>query len=338
MPHKLLLADDSVTIQRVIELTFADEDVQVIAVGNGADAIDRVQRDRPDIVLADVGMPERNGYEVAQFIKGTPALAHIPVVLLTGAFEPVDENRARAVGCDGVLVKPFEPQIVISRVKDLLAGRQPAGMWGSSPQAQGPVRQAPAADFSKSAGGAQNDSLEAYFDHLDAAFAGGTDAPAPPTRPANEPIPLTRRPAPASGSAAAGQKSGDPFADWDPDLQGGPARTAVPPQPAVQIAAPAPVAPPPAAAPPMQVPSLVDAFAALLSAEQKVGLTPSSATVPPLSLAATSSAAAPAVTDEMIETIAARVLARLSDTSRPTILDVAERLVREEIERIKTIG
>ncbi|HEX4565065.1 MAG TPA: response regulator, partial [Vicinamibacterales bacterium] len=143
MPHKLLLADDSVTIQRVIELTFADEDVQVIAVGNGQDAIDRVQRDPPDIVLADAGMPERNGYEVAQFIKGNPAYAHIPVVLLTGAFEPVDEPRARSVGCDGVLVKPFEPQIVISRVKDLLAGRQPAGMWGNVSAASGPVRQAP---------------------------------------------------------------------------------------------------------------------------------------------------------------------------------------------------
>src|SRR5258708_27511203 len=142
MPPKLVPADDSVTIQRVIEVTFADEDVHVIAVGNGQDAIDRVQRDRPDIVLADVGMPERNGYEVAAFIKGQPALAHIPVVLLTGAFEPVDEARARAVGCDGVLVKPFEPQIVISRVKDLLAGRHPSGMWGSGPVAPGAARQA----------------------------------------------------------------------------------------------------------------------------------------------------------------------------------------------------
>ena len=106
MPHKLLLADDSVTIQRVIELTFADEDVQVIAVGNGQQAIERAERDRPDIVLADIGMPERDGYEVAAFIKGNPALAHVPVVLLTGAFEPIDETRARAVGCDGVLVKP----------------------------------------------------------------------------------------------------------------------------------------------------------------------------------------------------------------------------------------
>ena len=75
-------------------------------------------------MLADVGMPERDGYEVAAFIKGDPELAHIPVLLLTGAFEPIDEARARAVGCDGVLVKPFEPQMVISRVRDLLAGKR----------------------------------------------------------------------------------------------------------------------------------------------------------------------------------------------------------------------
>src|SRR5258707_15210480 len=98
MPHKLLLADDSVTIQRVIELTFADEDVQVIAVGNGQAAIESVQGDRPDIVLAGVGMPEGSGYEVAAFIKGNPALAHIPLVPLTGEFVPVDGDRAPAVG------------------------------------------------------------------------------------------------------------------------------------------------------------------------------------------------------------------------------------------------
>lgn len=122
MQHKLLLADDSVTIQRVIELTFADEDITVIAVGDGQQAIDRIESDRPDIVLADVGMPEKSGYEVAAFVKNTPHLAHIPVLLLTGAFEPVDEKKALAVGCDGVLAKPFEPQMVITRVKELLAG------------------------------------------------------------------------------------------------------------------------------------------------------------------------------------------------------------------------
>jgi CheY-like chemotaxis protein len=351
VPHKLLLADDSVTIQRVIELTFADEDIQVIAVGNGADAIERAQRDRPDIVLADVGMPERNGYEVAAFIKGTPNLAHIPVVLLTGAFEPVDEGRARSVGCDGVLVKPFEPQLVISRVKDLLAGKQPAGMWSGTPAAQGPVRQtAPATpqEARPAPAAATGDSLEAYFDHLDAAFS-ATPAEAPVAaapRPAGDPIPLSRRPAPspAAPAPASEARAGDPFADWDPDLHGDPSRPApvdaplafparaTPPAHAPTPAIAAPPAAAPATPPPLQIPSLVEAFTALLSAEQKVGLTASAAAVPP------TTSVGPAVTDEVIDTIAARVLARLSDESRPAILDVAERLVREEIERIKSIG
>ena len=125
MPYTLLLADDSVTIQRVIELTFADEDVTVVAVGDGDQAIERLESSPPDIVLADIGMPGKNGYEVAHYIRQSPKLAHIPVVLLTGAFEPVDQARANAAGCDGVLAKPFEPQMVISRVKELLARSRP---------------------------------------------------------------------------------------------------------------------------------------------------------------------------------------------------------------------
>jgi CheY-like chemotaxis protein len=377
MPHKLLLADDSVTIQRVIELTFADEDVQVIAVGNGQAAIESVQRDRPDIVLADVGMPERNGYEVAAFIKGNPALAHIPVVLLTGAFEPVDEARARAVGCDGVLVKPFEPQIVNSRVKDLLAGRHPSGMWSAGPVAQGPVRQAavPTLQGGGPGGGSSGDPLEAYFDHLDSAFnangpdAGGQTTAPPSAPPRREPIPISR--------IAASAPTKDPFADWDPDLIGDPSRPApldVPlvfpprqatpaapqaqdpsvvlrepaaapapasPTPAaIPMAAPAPASPSAAAAPPSGatapvVPSLVDAFAALLAAEQQIGLSPSAATTAPPAQGGASAPAAPVVTEELIETVANRVVARLTDQSRHTILDAAERLVREEIERIK---
>jgi CheY-like chemotaxis protein len=186
---KLLLADDSVTIQRVIELTFADEDVQVVAVGDGQQAIDRVRSERPDIVLADVGMPERDGYEVAAFIKGDPQLAHIPVLLLTGAFEPVDEVRARAVGCDGVLVKPFEPQMVISRVRELLAGHREAPQHPPL-AAAGPRLRAGTATgsaFEEAAG-----SLEDYFDRLDAALAskqaGTASAPSMPAR-----LPARRR-------------------------------------------------------------------------------------------------------------------------------------------------
>ena len=122
MSPKLLLADDSITIQRVVELTFADQGVEVLSVGDGEAAIARIPVDQPDIVLADIGMPKRSGYDVSAFIKGHPDYRHIPVLLLAGAFEPVDEKRAEQVGCNGVLVKPFEPQHVISRVRELLGG------------------------------------------------------------------------------------------------------------------------------------------------------------------------------------------------------------------------
>jgi CheY-like chemotaxis protein len=123
--RKLLLADDSVTIQRVIELTFSGEDIQVVAVNDGEQAIARIPAEQPDVVLADIGMPRKGGYDVAAFVKARPDLSHIPVLLLAGAFEPVDQTRAEQVGADGVLIKPFEPRQVIERVKELLAAVRP---------------------------------------------------------------------------------------------------------------------------------------------------------------------------------------------------------------------
>ena len=120
--YKLLLADDSVTIQRVIELTFSGEDIHVVAVNDGEQAIARIPTELPDIILADIGMPKKGGYDVAAFVKGRSEFEHIPVLLLAGAFEPVDQARAEQVRCDGVLIKPFEPRQVIERVRELLEG------------------------------------------------------------------------------------------------------------------------------------------------------------------------------------------------------------------------
>jgi CheY-like chemotaxis protein len=121
MPKTLLLADDSVTIQRVIELTFAHEDVRVVSVADGRRAVQWLESEWPDIVLADVDAPEVDGYEITKAVKTSPRLKHVPVLLLAGAFEPVDQDKLHAARCDGVLVKPFEPQQLVSRVKSLLA-------------------------------------------------------------------------------------------------------------------------------------------------------------------------------------------------------------------------
>ena len=120
MGHKILLADDSITIQKVIELTFSDEDFELHTVGNGQKAIDEIRAIQPDIVLCDIIMPEKNGYEVCEFIKSSDELKHIPVLLLTGAFEPFDQERAKAAGCEGFLAKPFELAELLRTVRRLL--------------------------------------------------------------------------------------------------------------------------------------------------------------------------------------------------------------------------
>lgn len=117
--RKLLLADDSITIQKVVALTFADEGVEVVTVGDGHEAIEKLQEITPDIVLADVFMPEVNGYEVCGYIKQNAKLKHIPVMLLVGSFEPFDEAEARRVGADDILTKPFQS---IRRLIDKVGG------------------------------------------------------------------------------------------------------------------------------------------------------------------------------------------------------------------------
>ena len=124
--RKLLLADDSVTIQKVIELTFADEGVRVVAFGNGDEAVAHLDEVAPDIVLADVHMPGRSGFEVCQHIKQNEKYKHIPVMLLVGSFEPFDEAEARRVGADDILTKPFQSiRRLIDRVGSLV-GSGPA--------------------------------------------------------------------------------------------------------------------------------------------------------------------------------------------------------------------
>ncbi len=124
MTRTILLADDSVTIQKVVELTFMDEDFRVVSVGNGSDAIDQLQEVRPDFVIADVHMPGADGYEVSQ--RTREALPATPVLLLVGTFESFDAERAAQVGASGHLKKPFDSQELLRRVRELLAGPQPA--------------------------------------------------------------------------------------------------------------------------------------------------------------------------------------------------------------------
>lgn len=125
MSRRILLADDSLTIQKVIELTFMDEDYEVTAVSNGDEALRLLPETGPDFVIADVHMPGANGYEVCRQAK--QRFPGIPVLLLVGTFEPFDEGQARAVGADSYLKKPFDSQELLQIVGQLLSARGGVG-------------------------------------------------------------------------------------------------------------------------------------------------------------------------------------------------------------------
>jgi CheY-like chemotaxis protein len=118
---KILVADDNSNIQKMVGLALKDQGIDVVAVGNGEAAVRKIADVKPDLILADVFMPVRNGYEVCRYVKQESGLSHIPVILLVGAFDPLDEQEAQRVGADGVLKKPFvPPDPLISMVKSAL--------------------------------------------------------------------------------------------------------------------------------------------------------------------------------------------------------------------------
>lgn len=125
MPKAILLADDSLTIQKVVELTFSDTSYELTAVSNGVEALEALKRSRPDLVIADVVMPGKNGYEVCEAVKSDPATASIPVILLSGTFEPFDRDRAEKARADAIVTKPFDSKNLLSQVEALLASAAP---------------------------------------------------------------------------------------------------------------------------------------------------------------------------------------------------------------------
>jgi CheY-like chemotaxis protein len=134
MTRTILLADDSVTIQKVIELTFMDEDYEVVAVGTGDEALEKLDELTPDFVIADVHMPGASGYEVAKHSKSLRP--EVPVLLLVSTFEPFDEAEAERSGCDAFLKKPFDSQELQRLVEELSAeargeaATETSGVWG----------------------------------------------------------------------------------------------------------------------------------------------------------------------------------------------------------------
>lgn len=120
MKKKILIADDSITIQKVIEMAFLESNYEVVSSGDGKDALSKLNQHAPDIVLADTIMPEMDGYALCSTIKSMPDFSHVPVLLLSGTFEPFDRERAESSGADGIIMKPFESRLLVEKVEQVL--------------------------------------------------------------------------------------------------------------------------------------------------------------------------------------------------------------------------
>ena len=319
MSRTLLLADGSVTIQRVIELTFAHEDVRVMTAGDGRRAMQMLETEQPDVVLLDVDLPEMDGYQLASHMRRVPRLKNIPILLLAGAFEPIDQTKAREVGSDGVILKPFEPQVVVTRVKELIdqrdrmaapvppRGETAASIAAANARSSSAPTPEPAAAAAAAAEPARSGRPESSTFLRVAPRERDAMPPLPEAPPMLESLELPTAPLWDGASQSMSPMGFQPLVPLTPI-----------PVPQAPVAAPPP--PAPAAAPPPKV-TLANAFTALLAAEQSTQPAGPSAS---------------AISEASIEDAVRRVLVRMTDELvRRIVLDTAERLIREEIERIK---
>lgn len=148
MSKVILCADDSVTMQTVAEITFRATEFGYAGARSVDEAIEKVKAQRPALVLADALMPGKTGYDLCQALKSDPATADIPVVILCGNSAPFDGARGAQVGADGSLTKPWDTQVMLDKVVEILdkvaaSGVAKAAGRGAAVQAPAPVAAAP---------------------------------------------------------------------------------------------------------------------------------------------------------------------------------------------------
>jgi len=164
MPKKLLLAEDSLTIRKVFELALSRSDIAITVVDNGEDAVRLAGEISPDLVVADLTLPGKNGFAVAAELRAMEKTEKIPVLILSGTLVPLDEARFKASGARGVLFKPFEARELLENIERLLRE-------GTAPQEFRKPQEAPAVD-----------ERWDFSDVLDEVEAGKSAAPSPAAR------------------------------------------------------------------------------------------------------------------------------------------------------------
>jgi CheY-like chemotaxis protein len=363
MAKRILIVDDSVTIQKAFAMTFGGEDVSLLAARSADEGLTIAQRARPDLVIADAVMPGRSGYDLCAAIKSDPGLRGVPVFILTSSHNPYDEGLGRQVAADGYFVKPYDSVTLVASVAEA-AGRTAvaslaapvSSVAASSAMAAPRAMPAVADDYGEISVGGSGVRPNATVPRRDADADLVTPPPAlpvapPPARPVAAPAAtMGMRP-----SLIPGMRPGIPTArpgaglpSRGPGMPGAAAGAAVAPMPRGPVAHASPASMRttiglPAAnlqAPPRGPGSAIPATLPLRS----VGVPASDVrTPPPSGLAAQAAAAVASRVAEKMAAISARgpeyeAIARLSreiieKIAWEIVPELAEAIVREELQK-----
>jgi CheY-like chemotaxis protein len=135
---KVLVVDDSLSVRKVVEKALAGRNVEVLSAASGAEAIERIDRDRPDIVVCDVILPDKDGYQVCQYVRSHPKIGKTPVLLISGVVNSAVLARAAEVQSNDVMFKPFATDELVRRI-DMLLGAPTNGAPAPAPAPSAPA-------------------------------------------------------------------------------------------------------------------------------------------------------------------------------------------------------
>ena len=168
---KVLVVDDSLSVRKVVERALVARQLEVVSAASGNEAIAQLEREQPDLVVCDVVMPDRDGYDICRFVKGHPRLGRVPVLLISGIVNSAVLEQAAQAKSDDVLRKPFEAAELVRKVSELLAGSAAPATSGT------PLRPAVAAAPAASPAHAAAPPSQAVAAVLGAPGRGGAEAP-----------------------------------------------------------------------------------------------------------------------------------------------------------------
>ncbi len=120
MAKKILLVDDEPHIIMMLENRMKHAGFEVLTAGDGQEALIKAKKEKPDLIILDLMLPKLDGYKVCRMLKFDEKYKHIPIIMLSARAQEADKKMGDAVGADGFVTKPFEPQVLLSKVKELL--------------------------------------------------------------------------------------------------------------------------------------------------------------------------------------------------------------------------